>query len=185
MSVKWRNVKVVFRYSDGIDKPILEPQFPMFFDLSSDPKEQFNLFDYKMDMGWMAIPAYKAIGDFQKSVAQYPNIKPGQEFEGYKEEGAKEEGAKEEGGIEQRRRLRRGRLEDSVFLAMTSTHISGVQGTRVPCRGSGPRIWGMQQRVTEKALFLVPPLPCVQTERQLDARASLSGCISSPACDKL
>jgi arylsulfatase len=83
MSVKWRNVKTVIRYSDGVDKPIVTPQFPMFFDLGSDPHEEHNLFSARLDMGWMMIPAFKAIGEFQQSVAQYPNIKPGQDFDGY------------------------------------------------------------------------------------------------------
>ena len=83
MSVKWRNVKAVFRYCDGIDQPILRPQFPMFFDLGSDPHELYNLFSRKLDMGWMLLPVLKAIGEFEASVTRYPNIKPGQEFEGY------------------------------------------------------------------------------------------------------
>jgi hypothetical protein len=37
MSVKWHNIKAILRYCEGIDQPILEPQFPMFFDLGSDP----------------------------------------------------------------------------------------------------------------------------------------------------
>jgi arylsulfatase A-like enzyme len=84
MSVKWHNIKGWLRYSEGVDKPILQPQFPMFFDLASDPGEHFNLFADKLDMGWMFGIAMLAVGEFEKSVAQYPNIKPGQEFTGYK-----------------------------------------------------------------------------------------------------
>jgi hypothetical protein len=36
-----------------------------------------------MDMGWMLGVALKFVGDYHKSVAQYPNIKTGEEFEGY------------------------------------------------------------------------------------------------------
>jgi hypothetical protein len=36
-----------------------------------------------MDMGWMIGVALKFAADFQKSVAHYPNIKTGEEFEGY------------------------------------------------------------------------------------------------------
>ena len=42
MSVKWQNVKVVLRYSDGIDQPIVTPQWQMLFDLASDPNELYN-----------------------------------------------------------------------------------------------------------------------------------------------
>jgi hypothetical protein len=37
----------------------------------------------KLDMGWMVGVVLKFAGDFHKSVAQYPNIKTGAEFEGY------------------------------------------------------------------------------------------------------
>jgi hypothetical protein len=83
MSVKWRNVKAILRYCEGIDKPILEPQFPMFFDLGSDPGERYNLFDRKLDMGWMFGVVLANVAEYKKSIAQYPNIEPGQEFNGY------------------------------------------------------------------------------------------------------
>lgn len=83
MSVKWRNIKCVLRYAEGIDKPIVAPQMPIVFDLGSDPHEDFNLTDHKLDMGWMLLPVFKEIGDFTRSANQYPNIKPGQEFHGY------------------------------------------------------------------------------------------------------
>jgi arylsulfatase A-like enzyme len=84
MSAKWRNIKVVFRYSDGIDRPIVQPQFPMVFDLGSDPGERYNLFEMKMDMGWMFGVVYQAVAEYNKSIAEYPNIQPGADFKGYK-----------------------------------------------------------------------------------------------------
>ena len=83
MSSKWNNVKAVFRYCEGIDQPIVEPQFPMFFDLGSDPGERYNLFDRKLDMGWMFGVALQAVAEYKKSLVEYPNIEPGSEFEGY------------------------------------------------------------------------------------------------------
>ncbi len=83
MSSKWRNVKAVFRYCLGISEPILEPQFPMVFDVGSDPGERCNLFNTKLDMGWMFGVVYRPIAAYEKSIAQYPNIKPGEEFTGY------------------------------------------------------------------------------------------------------
>ena len=83
MSVKWRNIKVWLRYSEGDDKPIVTPQWPMVFDLGSDPGERYNLFNSKMDMGWMFGVIWKFVVEYEKSVAQYPNIKPGEEFQGY------------------------------------------------------------------------------------------------------
>ena len=83
MSVKYGNVKVIFRYCEGVDKPISTPLFPIVYDLSSDPGEKFNLMSTKLDMMWMFAPAYKALGEYKASVAQFPNIKPGVDFPGY------------------------------------------------------------------------------------------------------
>jgi arylsulfatase A-like enzyme len=88
MSSKWRNVKAVLRYCEGIDKPIVEPQFPMFFDLGSDPGELYNLFDRQLDMGWMFGVTLQAIGEYRASIAKYPNIEPSSEFDGYPAEGS-------------------------------------------------------------------------------------------------
>lgn len=84
MSVKWHTVKVIFRYADGISKPIVKPYLPMLFDLSSDPAENINLWEYNMETGWMFAPALREIGEYQKSIAKYPNLKLGEEFNGYK-----------------------------------------------------------------------------------------------------
>jgi len=85
MSVKWNTVKVIFWYTEGISKPIVKPYFPLLFDLSSDPGEIVNLWEYNMETDWMFAPALRSIVEYQKSVAQFPNVKPGQEFDGYKE----------------------------------------------------------------------------------------------------
>jgi arylsulfatase A-like enzyme len=84
MSVKWYYYKTIFRYSDGADKPYLAPQIPIFYDLSSDPQEKVDLFRSTMTMGWVAAPVFEEIAKYEKSVAQFPNIKPGEEFKGYK-----------------------------------------------------------------------------------------------------
>jgi hypothetical protein len=34
-------------------------------------------------MGWMFAVAFQAIAEYRKSIAEYPNIQPGQEFDGY------------------------------------------------------------------------------------------------------
>lgn len=43
-----------------------------------------NLFDHKLDMGWMFGVVLSAAAEYNKSIARHPNIKPGQEFNGYK-----------------------------------------------------------------------------------------------------
>jgi arylsulfatase len=82
-SAKWRELKAIFKYTEDIDKPIVKPQLPMFFDLASDPGERFNLLKDKEDMGWMFGIAFEILGEYEKSIAKYPNIKPGAEFSGY------------------------------------------------------------------------------------------------------
>jgi arylsulfatase len=85
MSVKWKIYKVVLRYSEGIDKPIVKPQLPMCYDLSSDPHEDWNLFSAKMDLGWIFSPVFRSIVQYQSSVKTHRNIRPGEEFSGYPE----------------------------------------------------------------------------------------------------
>lgn len=88
MSVKWRNIKLILRYAESFEKPIVKPYFPLVYDLSSDPHEDSNLFVTKMDMAWMFRPPMKVILEFMKSVEQYPNIKPGEDFKGYMKKGS-------------------------------------------------------------------------------------------------
>jgi arylsulfatase len=84
MSVKAHNIKIWLRYSEGFDKPIVKPQFPLVFDLGSDPGERHSLFDDKMDIGWEMAVVLPPVFQYEKSFAEYPNIKPGEEFTGYK-----------------------------------------------------------------------------------------------------
>ena len=56
----------------------------MVFDLGSDPAERHNLFNDKMDIGWEMAVALPPAFQYERSFAQYPNIKPGEEFTGYK-----------------------------------------------------------------------------------------------------
>ena len=37
MSVKWRTMKVVLRYTESTSGPIIKPQWPLIFDLIDDP----------------------------------------------------------------------------------------------------------------------------------------------------
>jgi hypothetical protein len=76
-------IKIMFRYADGIDKPIVKPQWPLAFDLSSDPGEKHNLMREKLDMMWKFAPALNALGTYKPSMAKYPNIKPGEECTEY------------------------------------------------------------------------------------------------------
>jgi hypothetical protein len=80
MSVKWKIYKTILRYSEGIDKPIVQPQFPMYYELSSDPHEDWNLFETRLDNGWIMAPGFRLIGEYQRSIQEYPNIKVGEDL---------------------------------------------------------------------------------------------------------
>ena len=88
MSIKWKVYKMIFRYTENTAHPAVQsgfttPQFPMFYDLSSDPHEDSNLFYTDLTCGWMLAPAFKLIGEYELSLKEYPNIKVGEDFKGY------------------------------------------------------------------------------------------------------
>jgi arylsulfatase len=86
LSIKWKIYKTIFRYTEtpALEKPYIAPQLPMFYDLTSDPHEDNNLFNSDMTCGWILAPNFKLIGEYQRSLKEYPNIKVGEDFKGYK-----------------------------------------------------------------------------------------------------
>ena len=83
MSSKWRNVKAVFRYVEGVDQPIVQPQLPLIYDLTSDPGETSGLLQvHEGGMGWMFAVVLAPVAEYKKSIAQYPAIETGAEFKG-------------------------------------------------------------------------------------------------------
>ena len=59
---------------------------PLYFDLSSDPHEDYNQW-IGMENGWVYGPVLQILDRFEKSMEEYPNIKPGEDFTGYKTKG--------------------------------------------------------------------------------------------------
>jgi arylsulfatase A-like enzyme len=84
MSIKWKIYKTIFRYTDSLEQPYIKPQFPMIYDLSSDPHEDNNLIYSDLTCGWILAPDFKLIGEYESSLKEYPNIKVGEDFKGYK-----------------------------------------------------------------------------------------------------
>ena len=88
MSIKWKLYKTVFRYaatdSPAIQSGYIKPQLPMMYDLSSDPHEDFNLWWTDLTNAWMLAPDFKLIEEYERSIKEYPNIKVGEDFTGYK-----------------------------------------------------------------------------------------------------
>jgi arylsulfatase A-like enzyme len=88
MSIKWKIYKTIFRYTDNtlspaIQSSYIQPQFPMMYDLTSDPHEDNNLTYTDLTNGWIFGPDFKLIGEYQQSIKKYPNIKVGEDFKGY------------------------------------------------------------------------------------------------------
>jgi arylsulfatase A-like enzyme len=88
LSIKWKIYKTIFRYTENtlypaIQSGYIKPQLPMFYDLSSDPHEDDNLFYTDMTNGWILAPNFKLIGEYEQSIKTYPNIKVGEDFKGY------------------------------------------------------------------------------------------------------
>ncbi|HME81241.1 MAG TPA: arylsulfatase [Candidatus Eremiobacteraceae bacterium] len=89
MSIKWKIYKTIFRYTDAqirpaMEQPYVTPELPMIYDLSSDPHEDNNLFYSDLTCGWILGPDFKIIGAYERSIKEFPNIKPGEDFKGYR-----------------------------------------------------------------------------------------------------
>jgi len=55
----------------------------MMYDLSSDPHEDSNLWYTDLTQGWIFAPNFRILAGYERSVKQYPNIKVGEDFQGY------------------------------------------------------------------------------------------------------
>ncbi len=83
-SVKWRNMKIHFKTAEGTHDRVSSYTFPQVYDIKNDPAENYELWGNEgYAHPWIMEPIMKIISATQKSMAQYPNLKPGQEFEGY------------------------------------------------------------------------------------------------------
>ena len=84
MAVKWRTMKVVFRYSESNSGPIFKPQWPMVFDLIKTRSSTGSV-DLRLDCAWVFYPVFERLGVFQQSVASYPNSLPDRNFSATRE----------------------------------------------------------------------------------------------------
>jgi len=83
-SVKWRSLKVHFFTAESTFSPIVEHTFPQVYDIKNNPSEDRELWRTEgYSHLWIMKPVMGILSDLQKSMLEYPNIKPGQEFEGY------------------------------------------------------------------------------------------------------
>ncbi|RLA18316.1 MAG: hypothetical protein DRQ62_13790, partial [Gammaproteobacteria bacterium] len=64
--------------------PIQTYQFPPVYDVANDPHEDNNLIKFNMfSHSWVYAPMEKILQEKGMSMQKYPNIKPGEDFEGY------------------------------------------------------------------------------------------------------
>jgi arylsulfatase A-like enzyme len=83
-SVKWRSLKVHFYTAESTFSPIVEHTFPQVYDIKNNPDENRELFRTEgYSHLWVTKPVMGILTELQTSMQKYPNIKPGQDFNGY------------------------------------------------------------------------------------------------------
>ncbi len=83
-AVKWRNMKVHFAAAEGTHSVVQTYTFPQVFDIKEDVKESYELWGNEGYVhAWVMGPVMKILGELQVSMKEYPNIQPGQDFDGY------------------------------------------------------------------------------------------------------
>ena len=84
-AVKWRNMKVHFATADGTHAYVRRYTFPQVFDIKEDVKESYELWGNEGYVhAWVMSPVSKIITELKTSISEFPNIKPGEDFQGYK-----------------------------------------------------------------------------------------------------
>lgn len=84
-SFKWRNFKIHMQTAEDLFAPVQRYIFPVVYDVKNDPGEHVNLMvEDKFAYSWVYIPMGRILGAAHMSMVEYPNIKPGEDFQGYK-----------------------------------------------------------------------------------------------------
>lgn len=77
-------MKVHFAAAEGTHAIVQEYTFPQFFDIKEDVKESHELWGNDGYVhAWVMGPVMKILTELGASMQKYPNIRPGQDFEGY------------------------------------------------------------------------------------------------------
>lgn len=84
-AVKWRSMKVHFLTAEGTFSPIVKKTFAEVYDVKNDPDEKRELWANEgFSHVWVMKPVTDILVKLRTSMHKYPNIKPGQDFKGYK-----------------------------------------------------------------------------------------------------
>lgn len=83
-AVKWRDLKVHFFTAESTFSEIKRHTFPQVYNIKEDPAEQFELWGNEgFSHAWVMTPVTGIISTLKASMAEYPNIRPGEDFQGY------------------------------------------------------------------------------------------------------
>lgn len=83
-SVKWRSFKIHLKTAESLWAPVQEFMFPPIYDVANDPGEANNLLKHELFAhSWVYTPLGAILRDLAQSVAEYPSISPGADFDGY------------------------------------------------------------------------------------------------------
>ena len=84
-AVKWRSFKVHMKTVDDLWAPVQEHLFPPIYDVVNDPGEDNNLMKMSLfSHSWVYAAIGELLHEHAMSMHEYPNIQPGELFEGYK-----------------------------------------------------------------------------------------------------
>jgi len=83
-AVKWRTFKIHLKTAESLWSPVQSYAFPPVYDVANDPGEDNELMRHSLfAYSWVYVPMGQILQRTGSSMQQYPNIQPGQEFEGY------------------------------------------------------------------------------------------------------
>jgi arylsulfatase len=83
-AIKWRSLKVHFKTADGTHAIVRDYTFPQVYDIKNDPSENYELWGNEgYAHAWVMEPVMKILTQVKKSMHQYRNIRPGEDFKGY------------------------------------------------------------------------------------------------------
>ena len=84
-SVKWKSFKIHLKTAESLWAPIQTYIFPPVYDVANDPGEDNNLMKHSLFAhSWVYAPMGQILQKTAASMQEYPNIQPGEDFEGYK-----------------------------------------------------------------------------------------------------
>ncbi len=83
-AVKWRDIKVHFFTAESTFSEIKQNTFPQVYNIKEDPAEQFELWGNEgFSHAWVMTPVTGILSDLTESMMEFPNIRPGEDFNGY------------------------------------------------------------------------------------------------------